>query len=92
MQSISRIYHKIYKTEDELVMHIAGQCGGLAKQQYKIRHDAVGRRVHWELGKKYEIECSEKWYQHSPKKVSLSANGHVEILWDDEINGKVRHN
>lgn len=27
-----------------------------------------------------------------PKKVSTSANGNVNILWDAEINGKVRHN
>lgn len=77
-------------------MHIASSCEGLEKkkqqQEYKVRHDAVRRRVKWELCRKYGIACCKKLYQHIPKKVSTSANGNVKILWDAEINGTVRHN
>ena len=46
---------------DETAMHLASGCGELAKRQYLIRHDGMGKRVHWELCKKYEIECAERW-------------------------------
>ena len=33
---------------EETVMHLASGCDNLARKQYMIRHDNVGRRVHWE--------------------------------------------
>ena len=54
---------RICQTEDESAMHLASSCEGLAKQQYKVRHDAVKRSVYWEICRKYGIECSRKWYQ-----------------------------
>ena len=42
--------------------------------------------------RKYGIESSKKWYHHMLENVSTSTNGNFEILWDVEINGKVRHN
>ena len=58
---------RISQIGDESVMHIASGCEGLKKRQDKVRPNAVGRRVHWELCKKYGIECSKKWYQHMPE-------------------------
>ena len=37
---------RICQTEDESVMHIVRGCKGLAKRQYKVRNDAVRRRIH----------------------------------------------
>ena len=37
-------------------------------------------------------ECSEKWYQHVPEKSTATKDGKVEILWDEEISRKVKHN
>ena len=31
--------------------------------------DVVGRVIHWEVCKEYGVECSDKWYEHSPKSV-----------------------
>ena len=70
---------RICQTEDELAMHIASGCKCIAEQQYKVRHNAVGRWVHWELNRKYGIQLSKNRYQHMPEKVSTSANSNVEI-------------
>ena len=70
---------------EETVMHLASGCDNLARKQYMIRHDNVGRRVHWELCKKYDVECCERWYEHEPESVVASRNGRVEIYWDKTI-------
>ena len=54
-----------------------------AQTEYKKRHDVVGRVIHWELCKEYEVECSDKWYEHSPK--SIKENEEVKLLWDFTI-------
>ena len=48
----------------ETVKHIVSECGQLAKKQYMIRHEKMGLRIHWELCRKYGIDCSSKWYNH----------------------------
>ena len=87
---LCRLCHK----EDESAMHIASGCEVLAKRQYKLRHDLVGRRVHWEVCKKHGIKCSEKWFDHIPEKVSTTTDSTTEVLWDLEIETqkKVKHN
>ena len=37
---------------DETVNHIVSECSKLAQREYKIRHDWVGKVIHWELCKK----------------------------------------
>ena len=70
---------------DETVMHLASGCGELAKRKYLIRHDGMGKRVHWELCRKYEIECAERWYEHEPESVVVNSSGEVEIYWNRTI-------
>jgi hypothetical protein len=79
---------------DETVMHLASGCGELAKRQYVVRHNKMGARVHWELCKKYGIECTEKWYDHVPCRVSTDKAGEVEIYWDVTVQTawRVKHN
>ena len=67
---------------EETVSHLASGCGKLAGTQYVIRHDNMGRRVHWELCKKYDVRCGERWYEHEPESVVESRNGEVEIYWN----------
>ena len=62
-------------------MHVASGCEELAKKQYKIRHDGMGKRVHWELCKKYDVECSERWYEHVPFEVCRSRGGGWRYTW-----------
>ena len=54
----------------------------LRRQNIK-RHDVVGRVIHWEVCKEYGVECSDKWYEHSPK--SVEENEEVKLLWDFTI-------
>ena len=56
--------------KDETINHIASECPALAQNQYKKRHDTVARAVHWNLCKKYQMPCSNKWYEHQPQPVT----------------------
>ena len=69
----------------ETVKHVVSGCNELAKKQYQIRHDKMGARVHWELCRKYGIECADQWYNHLPSSVSRSKNGLYEIFWNRKI-------
>ena len=67
-------------SHDETVQHILCSCHKLAQTECKKRHDVVGRVIHLELCKEYGVECSDKWYEHSPK--SIEENEEVKLLWD----------
>ena len=78
----------------ETVKHVASGCTQLAKKQYMIRHDKMGSRIHWELCKKYGIECPDKWFNHLPSSVCSTNDGSFLIYWDRKIEvGKgLEHN
>ena len=65
------IKHSIDKTSEtplcrlcgdcsETVRHIVSGCKKLAQREYRKRHDKVALRVHWEICRKYGIECTDK--------------------------------
>ena len=66
--------------KDETINHIDSECPALAQNQYKKRHDTAARAVHWSLCKKYQMPCSNKWYEHQPQPVSEIEN--AKLLWD----------
>ena len=66
--------------KDETVNHLISECSKMAQREYKRRHDWVGRRVHWDVCKKYGIVLNDKWYQHEPG--SVIENDKCKILWD----------
>ena len=66
--------------KDETVNHLISECSKMAQREYKRRHDWVGRRVHWDVCKKYGIEVNDKWYQHEPGPVI--ENDRCKILWN----------
>ena len=68
---------------DETVQHILCSCSKLAQVEYKKKHNNLGQFVHWELCKKYIIDCSDKWYKHVPRKVEEDEE--VKILWGFNI-------
>jgi len=76
----------------ETVRHIVSSCGELAKKQYLIRHNKMGSRIHWELCKKYGIQCEDKWFNHVPSSVCSTEDGNIELYWDKEINLGVAEN
>ena len=45
------------KEKAESVTHVATSCSVLAGNQYKERHDKLGKKVQLILSKNYEIEC-----------------------------------
>ena len=65
----------------ETVAHIAGGCRVLMEGPGTVRHDKVGARVHWELCRKYGVECSARWYEHKPQTISVNESGDVTIYW-----------
>ena len=69
--------------KDETINHITSECPALAQNQYKERHDTVARAVHWSLCKKYQMPCSNKWYEHQPQPVTETEN--AKLLWDYSI-------
>ena len=69
--------------KNETINHITSECSALAQSQYKKRHDTVARTVHWSLCKKYQMPCSNKWYEHQPE--SVTENENAKLLWDYSI-------
>lgn len=41
----------------ESVWHIVSSCSNLAQKEYQKCHVKVALRVHWQLHKKYDLEC-----------------------------------
>ena len=55
----------------------------LAQNQYMKRHNTMARAVNWNLCKKYQMPCSNKWYEHQPQPVTENEN--AKLLWDYSI-------
>ena len=76
--SLCRVCRKV----DESIDDIVSGCSKLA-QEYKRRHDNLGKIVHWKLARKCNFEAGDKWYEHEPE--SVLENEDYKILWDFSI-------
>ena len=77
----------------ETIAHVLTECEKLAQKQYtNWCHDRVGRIIHWELCRRYGVECTEKCYNHIPE--SVLENKKSKILWDFRIqtDQQLHHN
>ena len=63
----------------ETVMHLNSGCPLLAKSKYRIRHDIVGKHIHWLLLKKHRITTGNLRYSHVPNVVTEIDDGKVTI-------------
>ena len=54
-------------------MHLSSGCPVLAKSKYRIRHDIVGKYIHWLLLKKYGIPTGNKEAQCCNRERELMA-------------------
>ena len=54
---------------DETITHIISECSELAQNEYKARHDWVGKVIHWEMCKKFKFDHTNTWYMHNPAPV-----------------------
>ena len=79
---------RICKQADETVSHILSECRNLAQREYKKRHDMVGKRIHWEICRKYKVKVKEKWYEHEPEAVVETEK--CKILWDFMVQTDAR--
>ena len=68
---------------DETVNHILSECNILAQREYRRRHGCVGRKIHWELCRKYGLAASERWYEHQPE--TVTENDSCKLLLDFSI-------
>ena len=68
---------------DESINHLLSECSKMAQKEYKRRHDWIGRKVHWEVCRKYGIDTKDRWYEHEPQ--SACENEEYKILWDFSI-------
>ena len=67
---------------DENINHMINERSKLA-QEYKARHDWVGKVIHWEMCKKFKFDHANKWYMHNPGPV-LENDTH-KLLWNFNI-------
>lgn len=68
------------KSATESVQHIISGCTPLTQTEYKLRHDRVACRLHWEVCREYGLEHAARWYEHIPH--SCQENESVKLLWD----------
>ena len=64
-------------------MRLTNECAKMAQKEYKRRHDLVGKKIHWEVCRKFGTEVLKKWYQHEPE--TVVENEKSKILWDMNI-------
>ena len=67
----------------ETVQHITWECKKLLQCDYKRKHDAVAKLVHWKLCEKHNFERKEKWYEHFPE--GAVEYDDVKSIWDINI-------
>ena len=65
---------------DKTVNHIIRECSKLAQKEYKIKHDWVGKVIHWELNKRLKFDHTTTWYMQNPE--SILSNETQKILLD----------
>ena len=68
---------------DERINHLLSECSKMAQKQYKRRHDWKGRKIHWEVCRKYGLDTTDRWYEHVPQAVCENEN--YKIFWDFSI-------
>uniref|UniRef100_H2ZUK9 Reverse transcriptase domain-containing protein n=1 Tax=Latimeria chalumnae TaxID=7897 RepID=H2ZUK9_LATCH len=55
-------------------------CPVLAPTEYLNRHSRAASYIHWYVYKQFNMEVTDKWYQHQPRKTE------VTILWDMHVH------
>ena len=70
----------------ETVRHVTGRYKRLAQRAHRKRHDKVSLRLHWEMCRKYGIECTDKWYDHQGHQpLTVAENRDVRLIRDMSV-------
>ena len=48
---------------DESINHLLSECSKMAQKEYKRRHGWIGRKIHWEVCRKYGLDTKDRWYE-----------------------------
>ena len=70
---------RICGDRDETIIHIISKWRKLAQKEYEARHDWVGKVIHWEMCKEFQLDHSNKWYMHNTAPV-LKNDSH-KLYW-----------
>ena len=54
---------------DETINHIISECNNSAQREHKMRHNWVGKVIHWGNVQEIEFDPTNKWYIHNPAPV-----------------------
>ena len=68
---------------DETINHIS-ECSKLEQNEYKTRHDSVGKVIHLVMYKKFKFDHTNEWYMNSP--AAVLENDTQKILWEFNIH------
>ena len=60
---------RLCKKADESIYHVVSGCSKLLQKEYKRSYDNVGKILQWKLGRKYNFEAGDKWYEHEQENV-----------------------
>ena len=52
--------------KDETIKHIISECNKLAQEEYKIRHNWMGKGNYWELCQEFQFDLTNKRNMHNP--------------------------
>ena len=64
--------------------YTTSECSKLVQNEYKTRHDIVGKEIHWEMCKKLKFDHTNKWYMQNPPPI-LENDTH-KLLWDFDVH------
>ena len=69
-------------SKPRLITHVS-ECSMLAQREYKRRHDCVGRKIHWELRRKYGMPVTDRWYDNQQD--TVTENDRCKLLWNFDV-------
>ena len=77
---LCRLCNKFDKSIDRI---LAG-CPELAKAEYIKKHNNPAAYMHWKILQFYDIQTTDKWYEHKPD--TVTENEEVTVLWDMQVH------
>ena len=54
--------YRLCGDRDETINQIIRKCSKLVQNEYKTKHDWVGKVIHWESRKRIKFDLADKWY------------------------------
>ena len=75
---------RICNRYEETIEHIVSGCPELANAECIQRHNKAAAYIHWKTCPHYNIQVSDKWYEHEP--ATVNENIEATILWDIQLH------